>query len=91
MHCITYAFGKLGYTNVHLHENSVLLLYLSWLVMLLPLLAKGATMEPGASCVLQPHDCYQERARYLDCGNVTRHTDLSLPMIALAIANSSYG
>jgi hypothetical protein len=28
MHCITYAFGKLGYANVHPHENSVLLPYL---------------------------------------------------------------
>jgi hypothetical protein len=32
---MAYAFGKLGYTNVHLHENSVLLLYISGLVMLL--------------------------------------------------------
>jgi hypothetical protein len=23
MHCIAYAFGKFGYTNEHLHENSV--------------------------------------------------------------------
>jgi hypothetical protein len=23
MHCIAYAFEKFGYTNVHLHENSV--------------------------------------------------------------------
>jgi hypothetical protein len=36
MHCIACAFGKLGYTNVHPHENSVLILYLSGLVMLLP-------------------------------------------------------
>jgi hypothetical protein len=36
MHCIAYAFGKLGHTNVHSHENSVLLPYLSGLVMLLP-------------------------------------------------------
>jgi hypothetical protein len=26
MHCIAYAFGKLGYTNLHTHENSVPLL-----------------------------------------------------------------
>jgi hypothetical protein len=35
MHCIAYAFGKFGYTNVHSHENSVLLPYLSWLVTML--------------------------------------------------------
>jgi hypothetical protein len=29
MHCIAYAFGKLGYTNVHSYENSVPLPYLS--------------------------------------------------------------
>jgi hypothetical protein len=29
MHCIAYAIGKLRYTNMHPHENPVLLLYLS--------------------------------------------------------------
>jgi hypothetical protein len=29
MHCIADAFGKRRYTNVHSHENSVPLLYLS--------------------------------------------------------------
>jgi hypothetical protein len=29
MHYIAYAFGKLGYTNVHPHENFVLILCLS--------------------------------------------------------------
>jgi hypothetical protein len=28
MHCIVYALGKHGYTNVHSHEDSVLVLYL---------------------------------------------------------------
>jgi hypothetical protein len=36
MHCIAYGFGNLRHTNVHSHENPVLLLYLSCLVMLLP-------------------------------------------------------
>jgi hypothetical protein len=36
MHCTEYALGNLRHTNVHSHENSVLLPYLSWLVMLLP-------------------------------------------------------
>jgi hypothetical protein len=57
MHDIACAFGKLGYTNLHSHENSVLLLYLSCWWCCYPI-AKGATMEPRASCVLQPHDCY---------------------------------
>jgi hypothetical protein len=35
MHCIAYAFGKFGYTNVHPHENSIPLLYLFWLVTML--------------------------------------------------------
>jgi hypothetical protein len=35
MHCIASAFGKHGYTNVHSHENSVLLPYLSGLVTML--------------------------------------------------------
>jgi hypothetical protein len=29
MHCIAYAFGNLRHTNVHSHENSVPLPYLS--------------------------------------------------------------
>jgi hypothetical protein len=29
MHYIAYAFGKLGYTNVHSHENSILILCFS--------------------------------------------------------------
>jgi hypothetical protein len=57
MHCIASAFGKHGYTNVHSHENSVLLPYLSGLVMLLSVV-KGAATEPRVSCVLQPHDCH---------------------------------
>jgi hypothetical protein len=28
-------------------------------------------MEPGASCVLQPCDYHQERARYLGCEKTT--------------------
>jgi hypothetical protein len=28
MHCIAYAFGKLGHTNMHSHENSALIPYL---------------------------------------------------------------
>jgi hypothetical protein len=36
MHCIAYAIGKLRYTNMHPHENPILLLYLFVLVMLLP-------------------------------------------------------
>jgi hypothetical protein len=54
--CIAYAFGeKLGLTNMHSHENFVLILYLScgWCSYSI---AKGAATEPRASRVLQPCD-----------------------------------
>jgi hypothetical protein len=79
MHCIACAFGKHGYTNVHPHETpypypTSLVWWCRYLIV------KGAATEPRVSCVLQPHDCHQERARYLGCEIATRHTD-PLPTI----------
>jgi hypothetical protein len=45
--------------------------------------AKGAATEPRASCVLQPHDCHRERARYLGYEKATRHSDPSCPWLPL--------
>jgi hypothetical protein len=57
MHYIAYAFGNLGHTHMHSHENPVLILYLSCWCCCYPI-TEGATTEPRESFVLQPHDCH---------------------------------
>jgi hypothetical protein len=57
MHCIAYAFGKIGCTNAHLHGNfhtpTVPLLFGGGCP-----ITKGAATGPRASCALQPDDCH---------------------------------
>jgi hypothetical protein len=81
MRCEACAFGKHGYTNVHPHETpysypTSLVWWCRYLIV------KGAATEPRVPCVLQPHDCHWERARYLGCEIATRHTDPPPTLIA---------
>jgi hypothetical protein len=56
LHCIARAFGTLGELTCIRMEDSILILYLSYVLVWCYPITKGAATEPRASCVLQPHE-----------------------------------
>jgi hypothetical protein len=74
MHCIAYAFGKHGYTNVHSHENSVLFLASLVSYVVIPWLKVPQRSLGHRVCYSHP-TATRSALRYLGCEIATRHTD----------------